>query len=199
MTNAITTPTIDSLVATIKVSEKFNVDDYGMHISGIPTIEEYMQIAYMLGKVRGALSWAVGDYLNSFEGHHGEAMAQAEAMFPEKSYQYLMDCKWMSGKVVHDRRHRGSWSTWKEVLALEQKEQNRLLKDYENGTLGSQKELRLAVRVLQGVVIPEEADGYLKGYIKRLRKFLQGMNTLNSSQVKLIIHAIELLQEADND
>ena len=197
MTNAITTPTIESLVASIKVSDRFDVDDYGMHISGIPTVDEYMHIGYMLGKVRGALAWAVGDYLNSFEEHHGELMAQAEVMFPEKSYQYLMDCKWVSKKVAHNRRHRGSWSTWKEVIAIDQKDQNKLLKDYEEGKLANQKELRVAVRELQGVAPKENDDAYLADYIKRLKKFLGSTNTLNGAQIKLVIHAIELLKEAD--
>ena len=197
MTNAITTPTIESLVASIKVSDRFDVDDYGMHISGIPTLDEYMQIGYMLGKVRGALAWAVGDYLNSFEEHHGELMSQAEVMFPEKSYQYLMDCKWVSKKVAHNRRHRGSWSTWKEVLAIDQKDQNKLLKDYEEGKLANQKELRIAVRELQGIAPKENDDAYLADYIKRLKKFLGSTNTLSGAQIKLVIHAIELLEEAD--
>ncbi len=199
MVNAITTPTIESVIYSIKVSEKFYVDDYGIQIAGTPSLDEYMQIGYMLGKVRGALAWAVGDYLNSFEKHHGELMAQAETMFPEKSYQYLMDCKWVSKKVAHSRRHRASWSTWKEVLALEQKEQDKLLKDYSDGVLASQKELRVAVRHMQGIVSQEVADVYIKTFVKRLKYFLQATNTLTGAQVKLVLHAIELLEEADND
>lgn len=82
-----------------------------------------------------------------------------------------MDCKWVSKKVAHSRRHRGSWSTWKEVLALEQKEQDKLLKDYSDGVLASQKELRIAVRHMQGIVSQEVADVYIKTFVKRLKYF----------------------------
>ena len=197
MTNAITTPTIESLVATIQVSDKFRVDDYGMHVSGTPSVEEFMEVAYMLGKVRGALAWAVGDYMNAFESHYGETMAQAEVMFPEKSYQYLMDCKWVSKKVTHDRRHRGSWSAWKEVLVLDQKQQNKLLKLYEEGTLSSQKELRMAVREQQEIE-PSETRG-LGSIIKRLENFFDIQKTLTSKQAGLLEKAIGLLKEVHHD
>ena len=197
MTNAITTPTIESLVATIQVSDKFRVDDYGMHVSGTPSVEEFMEVAYMLGKVRGALAWAVGDYMNAFEFHYGETMAQAEVMFPEKSYQYLMDCKWVSKKVAHDRRHRGSWSAWKEVLVLDQKQQDKLLKLYEEGTLSSQKELRMAVREQQEIE-PIETRG-LGSIIKRLEKFFDIQKTLTPKQAGLLEKAIGLLKEVHHD
>lgn len=82
---------------------------------------------------------------------------------------------------------------------MEQKEQDKLLKDYSDGVLASQKELRIAVRHMQGIVSQEVADVYIKTFVKRLKYFLQATNTLTGAQVKLVLHAIELLQEADND
>ena len=42
MTNAITTPTIESVVASLQLADKFHVTDYGMQIRGTPSIDEYM-------------------------------------------------------------------------------------------------------------------------------------------------------------
>ena len=198
MTNAITTPTIDSVVATIQLSDNFHVSDFGMQVTGSPTIDEYMHMAYLLGRVRGALSWAVGDYMNSFEAHHGEAMAQAEVMFPEKSYQYLMDCKWVSRKVVVERRNKASWSAWKEVLVLPEKEQNKLLKDYATGEIPSQKMLRVAVREMQGKGEEVREVGIAR-LIRSLENFLHTQNTLTFGQEKKVEAAIKLLKEIQGD
>ena len=194
MSNAITTPTIDSVISSMELIKSFNVNPYGLDVLGTPNLQEYMDMGYMLGQVRGALSWVVGDYLNSFETHHGELMAQAEAMFPEKSYQYMMDCKWVSSKVEIARRFRGSWSAWKEVLALEHKEQNKLLKDYEDGVLPTQKDLRLAVRELQGIApVQEDSYGYIKKIIKELEKWHD--TSLNKKHAHLLLEAINILKE----
>jgi hypothetical protein len=198
MTNAITTPTIDSVISTIQLSENFHVSDLGMQITGHPTIDEFMHMAYLLGRVRGALSWAVGDYMNSFEAHHGEAVAQAEVMFPEKSYQYLMDCKWVSKKVVMERRNKASWSAWKEVLVLPEKEQNKLLKDYETGKIPSQKMLRVAVREMQGKG-KEKLEMGVERIIRILENFLHTQNTLTFVQEKRVEAAIKLLKGVLND
>ena len=101
-------------------------------------------------------------------------MAQTEAMFPDKSYQYLMDCKWISSKVSQERRHQGSFSTWKEVLVLNHADQDKLLKEYNDGVLTNQKELRLAVKELKGEVKPspfDESYGYIKKIIRELEKW----------------------------
>lgn len=202
MTNAITTPTISSVVNRIQISSSFEVHEAGMIITGVPTVEEYMHLAGLLGQVRGALSWAVGDFLNSFEMHHGEMMAQTEAMFPDKSYQYLMDCKWISGKVSQERRHQGSFSAWKEVLVLNHVDQDKLLKDYDDGVLVNQKELRSAVKELKGEVKPSPFDasyGYVKKIIKELEKWhaacLFSSSALNKKHANILFEAIKILKE----
>jgi hypothetical protein len=89
------------------------------------------------------------------------------------------------------------------VLALEQKEQNRLLKDYENGTLSSQKELRLAVRELQNGGVVSEAmplydiffNAFIKAFIKKLEKFMITQDTLTHKQQGLVTEALRLLKE----
>lgn len=197
MNNAITTPTINSVVNKIQLSSSFEVHDSGMTITGCPTLEEYMHLAFLLGQVRGALSWAVGDFLNSFEIHHGEMVAQTEVMFPDKSYQYLMDCKWISGKVSQDRRHQASFSAWKEVLVLDHVDQDKLLKDYSDGVFSNQKELRLAVREKQGknTVYSVDTKTFMSSMIKKLEKFLVSTDTLTMSQERVLGNAIELLKE----
>ena len=42
MTNAITTPTISSVVNKIQISSSFEVHDAGMIITGVPTLEEWL-------------------------------------------------------------------------------------------------------------------------------------------------------------
>lgn len=197
MTNAITTPTIESLVATIQVSDKFRVDDYGMHVSGTPSVEEFMEVAYMLGKVRGALAWAVGDYMNAFESHYGETMAQAEVMFPEKSYQYLMDCKWVSSKVVPERRDKGTFSAWKEVLgAKSERLQDKLLDRYNSGDIANQRELRAEAQGEHGRNDSRgNAIDTVKKTINTLQKIFDSDNNLNYMQKGIIEEVIKLLMQ----
>ena len=197
MVNAITTPTIESVVASLQLADKFHVTDYGMQIRGTPSIDEYMYVGNMLGKVRGALSWAVGDYLNSFEAHHGELMAQAETMFPEKSYQYLMDCKWVSSKVVPERRDKGTFSAWKEVLgAKSERLQDKLLDRYNSGDIANQRELRAEA---QGDHGRNDSRGNaldtVKKTINTLQKIFDGQNNLNYMQKNTIEMVIKLLLE----
>ena len=188
MVNAITTPTIESVVASLQLADKFHVTDYGMQIRGTPSIDEYMYVGNMLGKVRGALSWAVGDYLNSFEAHHGELMAQAETMFPEKSYQYLMDCKWVSSKVVPERRDKGTFSAWKEVLgAKSERLQDKLLDRYNSGDIANQRELRAEAQGEHGRNDSRgNAIDTVKKTINTLQKIFDSDNNLNYMQKGII-------------
>ena len=197
MTNAITTPTIESVVASLQLADKFHVTDYGMQIRGTPSIDEYMYVGNMLGKVRGALSWAVGDYLNSFEAHHGELMAQAETMFPEKSYQYLMDCKWVSSKVVPERRDKGTFSAWKEVLgAKSERLQDKLLDRYNSGDIANQRELRAEAQGEHGRNDSRgNAIDTVKKTINTLQKIFDSNNNLNYMQKGIIEEVIKLLME----
>ena len=197
MVNAITTPTIESVVASLQLADKFHVTDYGMQIRGTPSIDEYMYVGNMLGKVRGALSWAVGDYLNSFEAHHGELMAQAEAMFPEKSYQYLMDCKWVSSKVVPERRDKGTFSAWKEVLgAKSERLQDKLLDRYNSGDIANQRELRAEAQGEHGRNDSRgNAIDTVKKTINTLQKIFDSDNNLNYMQKGIIEEVIKLLME----
>ena len=197
MVNAITTPTIESVVASLQLADKFHVTDYGMQIRGTPSIDEYMYVGNMLGKVRGALSWAVGDYLNSFEAHHGELMAQAETMFPEKSYQYLMDCKWVSSKVVPERRDKGTFSAWKEVLgAKSERLQDKLLDRYNSGDIANQRELRAEARGDHGRNDSRgNAIDTVKKTINTLQKIFDSDNNLNYMQKGIIEEVIKLLME----
>ena len=197
MVNAITTPTIESVVASLQLADKFHVTDYGMQIRGTPSIDEYMYVGNMLGKVRGALSWAVGDYLNSFEAHHGELMAQAETMFPEKSYQYLMDCKWVSSKVVPERRDKGTFSAWKEVLgAKSERLQDKLLDRYNSGDIANQRELRAEAQGEHGRNDSRgNAIDTVKKTINTLQKIFDGQNNLNYMQKNTIEMVIKLLLE----
>lgn len=197
MTNAITTPTIESVVASLQLADKFHVTDYGMQIRGTPSIDEYMYVGNMLGKVRGALSWAVGDYLNSFEAHHGELMAQAETMFPEKSYQYLMDCKWVSSKVVPERRDKGTFSAWKEVLgAKSERLQDKLLDRYNSGDIANQRELRAEAQGEHGRNDSRgNAIDTVKKTINTLQKIFDSDNNLNYMQKGIIEEVIKLLME----
>lgn len=195
MVNAITTPTIESVVASLQLADKFHVTDYGMQIRGTPSIDEYMYVGNMLGKVRGALSWAVGDYLNSFEAHHGELMAQAETMFPEKSYQYLMDCKWVSSKVVPERRDKGTFSAWKEVLgAKSERLQDKLLDRYNSGDIANQRELRAEAQGEHGRNDSRgNAIDTVKKMINTLQKIFDSDNNLNYMQKGTIEEVIKLL------
>lgn len=197
MTNAITTPTIETAVASLQLADKFHVTDYGMQIRGTPSIDEYMYVGNMLGKVRGALSWAVGDYLNSFEAHHGELMAQAETMFPEKSYQYLMDCKWVSSKVVPERRDKGTFSAWKEVLgAKSERLQDKLLDRYNSGDIANQRELRAEAQGEHGRNDSRgNAIDTVKKMINTLQKIFDSDNNLNYMQKGTIEEVIKLLME----
>ncbi len=197
MVNAITTPTIASVVASLQLADKFHVTDYGMQIRGTPSIDEYMYVGNMLGKVRGALSWAVGDYLNSFEAHHGELMAQAETMFPEKSYQYLMDCKWVSSKVVPERRDKGTFSAWKEVLgAKSERLQDKLLDRYNSGDIANQRELRAEAQGEHGRNDSRgNAIDTVKKTINTLQKIFDSDNNLNYMQKGIIEEVIKLLME----
>ena len=197
MVNAITTPTIESVVASLQLADKFHVTDYGMQIRGTPSIDEYMYVGNMLGKVRGALSWAVGDYLNSFEAHHGELMAQAETMVPEKSYQYLMDCKWVSSKVVPERRDKGTFSAWKEVLgAKSERLQDKLLDRYNSGDIANQRELRAEAQGEHGRNdLRGNAIDTVKKTINTLQKIFDGQNNLNYMQKNTIEMVIKLLLE----
>ena len=197
MVNAITTPTIESVVASLQLADKFHVTDYGMQIRGTPSIDEYMYVGNMLGKVRGALSWAVGDYLNSFEAHHGELMAQAETMFPEKSYQYLMDCKWVSSKVVPERRDKGTFSAWKEVLgAKSERLQDKLLDRYNSGDIANQRELRAEAQGEHGRNDSRgNAIDTVKKMINTLQKIFDSDNNLNYMQKGTIEEVIKLLME----
>ena len=197
MVNAITTPTIESVVASLQLADKFHVTDYGMQIRGTPSIDEYMYVGNMLGKVRGALSWAVGDYLNSFEAHHGELMAQAETMFPEKSYQYLMDCKWVSSKVVPERRDKGTFSAWKEVLgAKSERLQDKLLDRYNSGDIANQRELRAEAQAEHGRNDSRgNAIDTVKKTINTLQKIFDSDNNLNYMQKGIIEEVIKLLME----
>ena len=197
MVNAITTPTIESVVASLQLADKFHVTDYGMQIRGTPSIDEYMYVGNMLGKVRGALSWAVGDYLNSFEAHHGELMAQAETMFPEKSYQYLMDCKWVSSKVVPERRDKGTFSAWKEVLgAKSERLQDKLLDRYNSGDIANQRELRAEAQGEHGRNDSRgNAIDTVKKTINTLQKIFDSDNNLNYMQKGIIEEVIKLLME----
>lgn len=197
MVNAITTPTIESVVASLQLADKFHVTDYGMQIRGTPSIDEYMYVGNMLGKVRGALSWAVGDYLNSFEAHHGELMAQAETMFPEKSYQYLMDCKWVSSKVVPERRDKGTFSAWKEVLgAKSERLQDKLLDRYNSGDIANQRELRAEAQGEHGRNDSRgNAIDTVKKTINTLQKIFDSDNNLNYMQKGIIEEVIKLLMQ----
>lgn len=181
----------------MQITSSFEVHDSGMNIVGVPTLAEYIHLASLLGQVKGALSWAVGDFLNSFEMHHGEMVAQTEAMFPDKSYQYLMDCKWVSSRVSQTRRHQGSFSAWKEVLVLDHIDQDKLLKEYSDGVLHNQKALRSAVREKQGTETLRTivTNTFMSSVIKKLEKFLVATDTLSLVQEKILGEAIALLRE----
>ena len=127
----------------------------------------------------------------------GELMAQAETMFPEKSYQYLMDCKWVSSKVVPERRDKGTFSAWKEVLgAKSERLQDKLLDRYNSGDIANQRELRAEAQGEHGRNDSRgNAIDTVKKTINTLQKIFDSDNNLNYMQKGIIEEVIKLLMQ----
>ena len=94
--------------------------------------ESWQQLGSVLGAIRGAIQWWVGDWLNFGEDHYGEAHAQAMEATGLK-FEAVSNWAWVARSVPPERRRAAlSWSVHRAVAKLEPPEQETWLAKAEN-------------------------------------------------------------------
>lgn len=128
----------------IALDGKFELTPTSLDVKGVLPVQDWLDYGeYKLQYVEGALQWWIGDYLNEFEGQHGEMYAQAVDDSQAESWKKY---KWVSKRVEKGSRlHLLSWSHHQAVASLPPTEQKRWLqKTLDNHW--NRNELRAAIR-----------------------------------------------------
>ena len=101
--------------------------------------ESWQTLGSVLGAIRGAIQWWVGDWLNFGEDHYGEAHAQAMEATGLK-FEAVSNWAWVARSVPPERRRAAlSWSVHRTVAKLEPPEQERWLAKAEEGSWDSER------------------------------------------------------------
>lgn len=83
------------------------------------TYEQWYEVGQTLQTIKGSINWWIGDWLQFGERVYGETYAQAIEITGAE-YQWLADCKWVSGRVPADVRFPElSWSHHRAVSKIE--------------------------------------------------------------------------------
>ena len=123
----------------------FRATSVGLELpkSKVP-IEKWLSYGTEIRKVRGALRWVIGDWLNYGEERYGEMYAQAYAMFEEYEESSIRHMRRVAKYIPLVRRRTSvSWSSHAEIAKLSINEQEQWLDELELGM--TRAELRLSL------------------------------------------------------
>ncbi len=117
----------------------------GLQLPEALSIAAWAEIGQELGRVERAVRWWVGDWTNFGARKYGEVYSQ-HLDATGLGYRSVADCSWVAGRFELSRRRENlDWSHHREVAALQQVEQDRLL-DEAAKKGWSKQDLRRAVR-----------------------------------------------------
>lgn len=112
----------------IEANEPFEIQPYGLEVKGSPTFEEWLKYGETLNRIRKAVQWAIGDWINYGERRWGEKYSQAmdDTLL---DIHTLRNYASIAAKFdVSRRRDDLSWSHHSAVASLPEPAQESLLK-----------------------------------------------------------------------
>jgi len=147
---------------------KFIATPVGLQLSGIPSMEEWLEFAELLRRVEGSVQWLIGDSLTQCEFQYGETSSQMTALWPEYQYHTLLQLRRICENVNYCRRRQNlSVEHHKEIAALPSEEQEYWLEqadDPDPDKRWAVKKLRLEIKKHSQLAKAEERKRLISEY-----------------------------------